>query len=122
MKIKGAPDKPGLYWAKSRESMEWWDLIVEVAGEAPYLEVIGIADRKTELKGVEPYEIGMPCYPPATRVEIYKEDKDETDAKTSRMAIRPICSVCGKTFEVAWHYKGKNYCNEHAPPEMHKTG
>lgn len=32
------PDKPGLYWARSWRC-EWWNLVVQVTGEAPYLKI-----------------------------------------------------------------------------------
>ena len=112
MKIKDYPKEPGLYWAKSREAMEWWDLIIEVHGEAPYLNIVVICDRKESGAEYIPCEIGVPCYPPRTKGELYAEPLPPT---------QDVCFVCGTT-RVGWYYKGENYCNQHAPPEMHETG
>ena len=31
------PTEPGLYLAKSRDDFKWWNLIVEIQGEPPFL-------------------------------------------------------------------------------------
>lgn len=35
------PTEPGLYLAKSRDDFKWWNLIVEIQGEAPFLNFRG---------------------------------------------------------------------------------
>lgn len=39
------PTEPGVYWARSRSDFQWHNLIVEVAGEAPWLEILWCFDR-----------------------------------------------------------------------------
>lgn len=34
---RNTPKKSGIYWAKKDSSYEWWNLIVEIYGELPYL-------------------------------------------------------------------------------------
>lgn len=91
--------------------MKWWDIIVEVHGEAPYLNVTVICSRLGEINP-DIHEIGEELFPPG-------EGKEKP-----KMQIFPVCDVCGEKFEegVGWHYRGKNYCDECAPPEMHETG
>lgn len=36
--MKNKPDHAGLYWARTRRC-KWWNLIVTVSGEIPYLEI-----------------------------------------------------------------------------------
>lgn len=33
------PIEPGFYWAKSKEGYKWWNLILYVYGESPFLKV-----------------------------------------------------------------------------------
>lgn len=39
------PGEPGIYWARSFKC-EWWNLIVEIAGDVPYLRIEWVYDRK----------------------------------------------------------------------------
>lgn len=39
------PNEPGIYWARSSPSLRWYDLIVEVGGEAPWLKICWIQPR-----------------------------------------------------------------------------
>lgn len=55
------PTEPGLYWARSRSGMQWYDLIVEVVGEAPWLEIGYILDRK---HGKTTTDIILPAWGP----------------------------------------------------------
>jgi hypothetical protein len=41
--VKNKPSEPGLYWARSR-GYRWWNLIVRVGGEPPYLSIVAIRD------------------------------------------------------------------------------
>lgn len=36
---KNLPNSAGFFWARSSPDMEWWDLIVRVYGEAPFMEL-----------------------------------------------------------------------------------
>jgi hypothetical protein len=39
------PKEAGIYWARSRRSMEWYDLVVEVGGMAPFLKIDKVIHR-----------------------------------------------------------------------------
>jgi hypothetical protein len=49
------PSKPGFFWAKS-SGCKWYDLILNVYGEAPYLKIQGWSRRNGS--GVYKYEPG----------------------------------------------------------------
>lgn len=54
------PSKPGLYFAKSRKEMQWFDYIVEVLGEAPMLYISYVLDRGINgplILHLKPFEI-----------------------------------------------------------------
>lgn len=33
------PTKPGKYWARTSTEFKWWNLLVEIHGETPFLKV-----------------------------------------------------------------------------------
>lgn len=41
---KNVPTEPGMYWARYK-GFAWWNIIVEIAGDAPYLYVYRIWNR-----------------------------------------------------------------------------
>jgi hypothetical protein len=49
---QNAPDKPGIYWAKSG-TYQWWNLLVLVFGESPYLRMEIVWDRGYSNVGVD---------------------------------------------------------------------
>lgn len=56
------PTEPGLYWVRSSKNYSWYNFIVKVGGEQPYLKIEWVIDT-----GIEP---GM-----YVKVEDHKIDK-----------------------------------------------
>ena len=53
--MKNKPSKEGLYWARSRRC-QWWNLIVIVDGDAPYLRIYAVRDS-SDMTAKEPHDI-----------------------------------------------------------------
>lgn len=43
--MKDRPDSPGMYWARTSEDYRWYNLIVEVGGKPPWLEICNVFSR-----------------------------------------------------------------------------
>lgn len=54
---KDKPEKAGIYWARTSGDYRWYNLIIEIHGDSPYLQYTCF-NRITENidKGVDPYE------------------------------------------------------------------
>lgn len=50
-----APNEAGFYWARERGT-NWWNYIVRVTGEAPYLK-IDFVWKRAENSFAEPYRV-----------------------------------------------------------------
>jgi hypothetical protein len=50
------PSKAGLYWAKFEQS-EWFNMIAEVSGEAPFFRIVGWSMTTNKLGAVHPSHI-----------------------------------------------------------------
>lgn len=44
------PSEPGVYWCRSTGGHKWYDLIVEVTGEVPFLHISNILNDGTAVK------------------------------------------------------------------------
>ena len=73
------PDKPGYYWCKT-VSYTWWNLIVEVYDEAPYLKTRIILARYGSNSG-NPVHISDVGWGP--RIEDPPKPKDYFDPATT---------------------------------------
>ncbi len=55
------PSEAGLYFAKSKKEMKWFDLIVDVQGESPMLYISYALDRGAltgpRLVAMKPFEV-----------------------------------------------------------------
>lgn len=99
------PTVPGLYWAKTSSGYEWWNLIVEVYGESPYLAIKVIANRAGESESAPGFDvIGPRLYPPSDRGE----------------RVYPICADCSKQLLSSTGYwlGGHLFCRDHTPEEV----
>jgi len=47
---RNKPTEPGYYWARRNNAFRWWNLIVRIHGERPYLSFMSwdILDNKIE--------------------------------------------------------------------------
>ena len=72
---KNKPAKPGFYWARSRPTFNWYNLIVHIYGDVPYLsyETWDLLNNTIE-RGTDPdYYFGPEIERPAVPLNMISE-------------------------------------------------